>query len=213
VELKVSKKKRRTDWTGYRHGAITAIRKVGTRRNSWGNVDAIWLCKCDCGNEIEITTRSLRKERKSCGCKKNETSRKRMLQLSGSLCRLPRGEASFNAVFAKYTRRAEMLKLDFNIDKHEFRTLVSSDCFYCGSKPSNVSKPNKYTNGEFLYNGLDRKDSAVGYETWNVVPCCSRCNLAKRDMNVDEFFKFIFSIAERHKEAKNEADTGDKGNE
>ena len=150
-----SKRKRRTDWVGYKNGRITAIKKIGTRRNSWGNIDAIWLCQCDYGKEIELTTRSLRKERQSCGCLKTEASRKRMTELSGSLCRLPKGEAAFNAIFAKYLRRAEMLKLNFNIAKSEFKTLVSSDCFYCGSKPSNTSKPNSYTNGAFRYNGLD----------------------------------------------------------
>lgn len=36
-------------------------------RNKWGEI--IYLCKCDCGKETIVTSRSLRSgHKKSCGC-------------------------------------------------------------------------------------------------------------------------------------------------
>ena len=48
------------DITGQKFGHLTAIRYLNNGR---------WLCKCDCGNEIEATTSQLRiNGRTSCGC-------------------------------------------------------------------------------------------------------------------------------------------------
>ena len=41
------------DISGMKFGRLTAIRKVGTKGNGRGS-KAIWLCKCDCGNEKEV---------------------------------------------------------------------------------------------------------------------------------------------------------------
>lgn len=35
--------------------------------------------------------------------------------------------------------------------------------------------------------GLDRYDNAEGYYYENCVPCCSDCNVAKRDMPAEDF--------------------------
>lgn len=48
---------------------LTAIRKVGTAHDG----QALWLCKCDCGNTHIARGHTLRRgETKSCGCKRNE---------------------------------------------------------------------------------------------------------------------------------------------
>ena len=52
------------DLIGQRFGRLVVINK--SRTNSQGN---IWLCKCDCGNEIEVTTNHLTTgNTQSCGC-------------------------------------------------------------------------------------------------------------------------------------------------
>lgn len=52
------------DRTGKRYGKLTAL-KATEKRDKSGSV--IWLCKCDCGNFIEISGSTLLKQ-KSCGC-------------------------------------------------------------------------------------------------------------------------------------------------
>lgn len=50
---------------GKRYGSIVVIKSIG--RSSRGNV---WLCKCDCGNEINVSTGSLTNgQTHHCGCK------------------------------------------------------------------------------------------------------------------------------------------------
>ena len=56
-----------TDETGKRYHSLTVLSKIG--RDKQGR--AIWLCRCDCGNEIEARGASLREgNTKSCGCAK-----------------------------------------------------------------------------------------------------------------------------------------------
>lgn len=60
--------------TGQRFGRLMALRRSGT--NSHGA--ALWLWRCDCGNEIERPTYPIRVGRQvSCGCHKVEQSRLR----------------------------------------------------------------------------------------------------------------------------------------
>jgi hypothetical protein len=57
------------DLMGKRFGYLTVIKRVGTKFGY-----ALWLCKCDCGNEKEISGNNLRKgNTKSCGCYRKET--------------------------------------------------------------------------------------------------------------------------------------------
>ena len=80
---------------------------------------------------------------------------------------------------------AKHRKIKFNITLQDFDEITSKPCFYCDG----------YT-GYFLekgYTGLDRKDSNIGYELENIVPCCALCNKMKMDTN---FFDFIQHIKE-----------------
>lgn len=57
--------------TGRRYGALVAIRRVGSKPN--GN--AIWLCRCDCGNECEVDGYDVRRHKtiscKECGAERS----------------------------------------------------------------------------------------------------------------------------------------------
>ena len=51
--------------TGKRFGLLTVLHLVS--RNSHGN--SRWMCRCDCGKEIEAMYQNLKREAtKSCGC-------------------------------------------------------------------------------------------------------------------------------------------------
>lgn len=61
-------KKHTNDLTGKRFGRLVATKKVGSKRNN-----ALWLCKCDCGNEKEIISANLvNGVTHSCGCLQKE---------------------------------------------------------------------------------------------------------------------------------------------
>ena len=49
-----------------------------------------------------------------------------------------------------------------------------------------------------MYNGIDRKDNNLGYTPKNVVPCCSVCNFAKKNMPFDAFMAWIARLTEYH---------------
>lgn len=58
------KNRKPKDMLGQKFGRLTAIRSIGPRPNVF-----FWLCKCECGKEVEINGNKLRSGRtKSCGC-------------------------------------------------------------------------------------------------------------------------------------------------
>lgn len=62
------------DITGQRFGKLVAIRENGRTKQG----QAMWLCKCDCGNEKTIATSSLVNGlTKSCGCYNRERTREK----------------------------------------------------------------------------------------------------------------------------------------
>lgn len=79
----------------------------------------------------------------------------------------------------------------------EFLRISQRPCYYCGAPPSNqsnyVKKSSKIAkiNGKFTYNGLDRINPNFGHSIDNVVPCCWKCNYAKRERNIIDFFVWI----------------------
>ncbi len=62
------------DITGKRFGLLVAL-EPARRGDSSGSV--IWRCRCDCGNEIEVSYNKLMyTNQKSCGCRKKEHNQK-----------------------------------------------------------------------------------------------------------------------------------------
>src|SRR5574344_395796 len=60
------------DLTGQTFNRLTVLYPLKERKN--GGV--VWHCKCECGNECDVVSSSLTKERtKSCGCLKKEKDR------------------------------------------------------------------------------------------------------------------------------------------
>lgn len=62
------------DLTGQRFGRLTVIKRYGSDKNQ----RALWICKCDCGNECVVGVQNLLKGvTKSCGCLRSEMVSKR----------------------------------------------------------------------------------------------------------------------------------------
>lgn len=61
------------DITGNRYGRLVVIKDSGKRNASRS---ALWLCKCDCGNEKIANGTDLRRgDTQSCGCLRKENIR------------------------------------------------------------------------------------------------------------------------------------------
>ena len=62
------------DITGRRYGKLTAIAPTD-KKNAQGSI--IWKCRCDCGNEAEVSVLELNSGNcKSCGCLKEESKKR-----------------------------------------------------------------------------------------------------------------------------------------
>ena len=171
------------DLTGQRFGKLLVITEAPSR-----DTHAYWLCQCDCGNLTTIRNSYLKsKHTKSCGC------------LIGG--RKDFGEASFNDLYKKYKtngRNGRHQHLGFTLTKEEFRTLTSSDCFYCGKKPYRQYQSNGCY-GYYTYNGIDRKDNNKGYTSDNSVSCCWECNKLKGSLDSDIFLGIVSNIYEHQR--------------
>jgi len=172
---------------------------VGTTIERWdvlGRVEsnkhgqAMWLCRCVCGIERPVLGSALRNGySKSCGCLQKEIA-----SGIGKLNGLPNNEALKNAQFRDYIRRTEKNGMMWGLTRTEFDSIVQSPCFYCKSQPTDWI-PRFKTGRKYVgLNGIDRKDSSLGYVEGNVVPCCSVCNYMKGAMSIEDFLQHVARI-------------------
>jgi hypothetical protein len=169
------------DLIGQRFGRLLVVELVRIR-NKRNVSERHWKCLCDCGKYTTVADRSLKHgQTKSCGCLQIET------------IRLELGLASFNKLYKTYKYGAEKRNLIFELSREQFKEITQKNCYYCDKPPSSCVK-NKYDNGDYIYNGIDRLNSSNGYTVDNVVPCCWRCNTAKMDVPVDEFISWIKTV-------------------
>lgn len=162
------------DISGQRFGKLVAVRPMKERVKK----HIMWECLCDCGNTCYKPCGILRaRGSSSCGCAwKHEP-----------------GEAARHGVKRGYMKTAARKGRSWNLSDELFKKLTSSNCYYCGSPPSSTySVSTKWST--LTYNGIDRVNSRLGYEPDNVVPCCKRCNVAKNDMSVEDFFAWLSKI-------------------
>lgn len=110
---------------------------------------------------------------------------------------LQKGEAAKNLLILSYKRTAKQKNIFFKLSFSQFFNLTKQNCYYCGRKPyKRVSESwkSRTLNGDYIYNGIDRKDNTKGYTLKNCVPCCSKCNYLKRDLTYREFLYLITKI-------------------
>ena len=70
------------DETGKRYGYLTVIQRAENTKEG----RAVWLCKCDCGNEVKVLGKHLRSgNTKSCGCYQRERAAQSNMDRVGSL--------------------------------------------------------------------------------------------------------------------------------
>lgn len=164
---------------------ISIVERIHPSRRHFGH-----LCRCICGEERLIPTGNLvHGVSKSCGCVNRAN-----LVLRGTK---PLYEAIHRSIYTNYKKQAETRGYVFELTTTEFKNLILQDCHYCGEVPSNTFKSGgRFYNGNdtFLYNGVDRRVNTIGYTSTNCVPCCSKCNFAKKDFDYDEWIQWVHRL-------------------
>ena len=96
------------------------------------------------------------------------------------------GQSSFNKLIYGYRYGAEKRDLQYDLSEQQMFDLFKGNCYYCDVPPQNEFLR---TNAKvpFIYNGIDRINSSLGYIDGNVVSCCKQCNIAKHNYSVAEF--------------------------
>lgn len=176
------------DVAGKKFGRLVALEVI--RKEKVSNTN-IWLCICDCGILTEVRVSHLTsKETISCGCLSKERASKR-LKNKPSLTRRPYGDAACHKLFISYKASAKQRKIDFYINEEFFKLITKQNCSYCKVQPSKLFPLEVVDNlfyGQYIYNGIDRKNNNIGYTIENCIPCCSQCNYTKSNrFNYEEF--------------------------
>lgn len=163
--------------------AETIIRGNKADSRGYYKTETWYTLKCPkCQKEYTVSRSNLRvKKTPYCQpCSVSEQNRSN---------RLEGHTAARNALWQDYRKSARNRNLEFSVSLNEFEYLTSQRCHYCNRPPQrtiSVSSGSKYT-----YNGIDRKDSNLGYVTGNMLPCCFPCNRAKSDMTYEEFLQYL----------------------
>ena len=178
---------------GRKFGRLTVVKEAERKRK----YVRYWLCKCECGKEVIVQQGHLtKKHTRSCGCIFLE-------------CKVV-PDAGFRGLLQQYRSEATLRGLEWALTDEEFKILTLSPCYYTGRLPSQVfiSSHSRYRrrkhglppnpNGTYVYNGVDRLDSEVGYTTENCVPACKAANMAKQSLSEAEFIQLCKEVAQHH---------------
>jgi hypothetical protein len=169
------------DWSGKRVGRLTVVRRLEDHVYPSGKPCPRWLCRCDCGNETAVLSKSLQKATQSCGCFQKERARE------GACTRRDPASAKRQA-YLSYKASAEK-RGHGALCLQDWDSLRVEDCHYCG-RPPRIFYPyagNKKVAPEWIESccipvqGIDRVDNSIGYTPDNCVPCCTQCNRIKLD--------------------------------
>lgn len=80
--------------------------------------------------------------------------------------------ASMRRLFKKYLYDCRRRNFFWGLTLEQFASITRADCVYCGSPPARKSRA-------YLFNGIDRMNTKMGYSSDNVVPSCYKCNMIK----------------------------------
>lgn len=99
---------------------------------------------------------------------------------------------TYKDVYREYVKKSKERNIEFKISLEEASSLFSQPCYYCGNEPQNCRIRN--TGMKVYYQGIDRVDNTLGYETDNIVPCCKYCNSFKSDRSQEDFLMHVEKV-------------------
>jgi len=82
----------------------------------------------------------------------------------------------------------------FDLSKEDFIAWYKSQekkCAYCDISESTIQTDTDPYHKNITRLTVDCKDNNIGYETWNMVLCCGRCNSTKSDFFTFEEMRII----------------------
>lgn len=175
---------------GRRFGKLVVVATAEPVINKNGTRSTRWLTKCDCGEEKRVRQGSLvTNHTQSCGCVQKDKAAAHIGRVRFS--RDPDASAK-NDVWLSYRSEARKRGYCWELSMEQFTDLTSSNCAYCGKPPSNgFRREYKMREGVFIYNGIDRQDSSLGYSLANCVSCCRLCNRMKQRLSVPDFIHHV----------------------
>ena len=182
LRAEILSKPKKSSLIGARSGKLT-VKEIYIKTRKDGRSDRNYLkCVCDCGNEVIAQASRIRSGyTASCGC------------VVRTMKPRPAKYPEWVAVLHMYKKGSKDRGIAWELPDIFAKSLFQSDCFYCGQAPCRKLR-SRSKKSEFLYNGIDRVSSTVGYTESNVVACCTECNYAKREMSTVEFRKLILRI-------------------
>lgn len=159
-----------------------------------------WFCVCDCGGTIVIRgshlnmpSRARAAITRSCGCERIKFQHGEAWKAKSI-----KSGTAFRLCLSQYKSNASNRGLVWDLTDEKFRELTSSPCHYTGKMPS--TKKTARSGETYVYNGIDRVDSNLGYTLENCVPCCEAVNRMKMDLSKEEFINLCREIVKRTNE-------------
>jgi len=150
-----------------------------------------YTLKCDCGTILSGSASfiKIKKDKHALKCKRC---------LLDDVYQTRDSYLNYNLVYLEYKHKAGNRQIKFELTPEEAYIYFTSDCYFCGTAPSNKYKNRRYRAGTSItYSGIDRVDNNLGYRADNCVACCKRCNQAKNDMKLEEFFDMCSRVVHR----------------
>lgn len=167
-------------YEGTRYGRLVVTKLAGYSLKR----HAVWLCKCDCGNEKTFYQTALKDKTRSCGCLQKETGTRMANRINTKYKGI---DTKKMTLIKAYKNGAKHRGYDYNLTDSEAEFFFDKNCYYCGIPP----QPNSQG---YVYTGIDRLDNTKGYSKDNCVPCCSMCNTIKMDHSLEKFNTWIINL-------------------
>lgn len=184
------------DLTGMKFGRLTVLHLHHSQPEGKAKqLVRYWLCVCNCGGSIVIRGSHLCNDKRavvtrSCGCERIKYQHGEAWK-----ARSIKSGTAFRLCLSQYKSNAKNRRLAWNLTDDQFKVLTSSPCHYTGKVPSTEKVARS---GEvYIYNGIDRVDSSIGYTLQNCVPCCEEVNRMKMNLSKEKFIALCREISER----------------
>ena len=106
-----------------------------------------------------------------------------------------------HAVWFSYKEHARKRGIPWEITREEFFECINKECVYCGEQNISYHSAPKTSpwQDDYIYTGIDRIDSSIGYTKENIQPCCKWCNIAKSNRLEIDFLAWAQKVVDKNR--------------